>query len=231
MKNTDENNPDRASDRDRTAAASARMPTGFDTSDIDTEEPSLTNALTAPTAPSRRTNAAIQPHQRHFLAKAAVQGLSISEMALAVNHTPHYVKELLDTDEDLIALVAHYRHITINAMVEYKVRFMEMVPQALAVVETQLVGDDKARQWAADKVFKEIQSVQGPSVEINLAAGVDPEEQKVVNEAIEGITKLLTDIKDNHHDILPMERFIKTTIPGPEDVIGHSKRHQNDSDD
>ena len=182
----------------------------------------------------RNTSAQLQPHQKHTLAQAAVQGKPIKEIAYLLRHTPQYIKKML-ADPEVEQLITYYQDVVLRATVSFRVQFQELLPKAFEAVNAALHDpDNRVRLQAAKEVFKEaIPTAVEPSVSINLP-GSDPEAMKIVSEATDGIKQLLKETQEMVASgvVIPsMHKHLRTTLPGPEDVVGHDSKAQADEAD
>lgn len=182
-------------------------------------------AKTGNKSASIRTKASLQPHQKHSIAMAVVNGLPVSEIAGMVRHTPAYVKRCIEDDNEIADLVQHYSSMSMKAAVEHRFAMLDRLEAAYRVLDDALLDTDmRVRMQAMDRVFNTTAPAAetGPTVEMNFT---DPEAHKALQEATLGIRDLMSKIVNGNVIAPPVEKHLRnSTLPGPEDVLGHERQ-------
>ena len=176
------------------------------------------------------TNATLQDHQKHSVAMAIVSGVPYAEIAGLVRHTPKYVKQCVEQDEDLQKYIEHYTNLKLKATVEYEFDMQSRHPVAWEALDDSLVSsDENVRFRAMEYVFKQSNGLRAQgntndkSGEFNI--GLNPEAHKVLSDATTGIHSLLKQIASGELVAAPIDKHLHSDLPGPEDVVGHVVKH------
>jgi len=173
-----------------------------------------------------RTRAKMTTHQKHAMAQAMVNGLPVGEIAQMVRHTPAYVKQLIQEDEELHELVGHWSNVAMRATVAHRFEMLDRLDAAYRALDDALLDNDiKVRLQAAKEIFGHADKGAyraGPQVEINMP--LDPSASREIREVTSGITELLTKIADGELVAPPLSKHMRGDgdLPGPEAVVGHS---------